>query len=112
MACSSTGDAEVARWFSRVIAVEGGKIGPVEALILGVALSADALANAVGAGLMEMPPLAIALSAPIGSLLTISLGVALGLRATRIRFGGIDVGRFGTLPGGFILVGLAIVQFR
>jgi len=107
----ATGLRAITNWFSRVIAVEGGRIGPVEALILGVALSANALANAVGAGLMEMPPLAIALSASIGSLLTISLGVALGLRATRIRFAGVDLGQFGTLMSGVILVGLAVVQF-
>jgi putative sporulation protein YtaF len=100
----------IANWFSRVLAVENGRIGFVEALVLGVALSANALANAVGAGLLHMPSFAIALSASIGSLLTVSLGVALGLRATHISIGRFDLGRFGTLISGMILVGLAIGQ--
>ncbi|MDH6234975.1 putative sporulation protein YtaF [Mesorhizobium soli] len=100
----------IAGWFSRVLAVENGRIGLVEALVLGVALSANALANAVGAGLLHMPSFAIALSASIGSLLTISLGVALGLRAMHVSIGRFDLGRFGTLISGMILVGLAIGQ--
>ncbi|MEP9371674.1 manganese efflux pump [Mesorhizobium sp. KR1-2] len=100
----------LAGWFARVLAVESGRIGLVEALLLGVALSANALANAVGAGLLHMPSLAIALSASIGSLVTISLGVALGLRATQISIGRFDLGRFGTLVSGVILVCLAIGQ--
>lgn len=94
-----------------MLAVESGRIGLLETVLLGVALSANALANAVGAGLLHMPSLAIALSASVGSLLTISLGVALGLRATRISIGGFDLGRFGTLASGLILVCLAIGQF-
>lgn len=100
----------VAGWFARVLAVESGRIGLIEALLLGIALSANALANAVGAGLLHMPSLAIALSASIGSLLTISVGVALGLRAMQISIGRFDLGRFGTLVSGVILVGLAIGQ--
>ncbi|PSJ54266.1 manganese efflux pump [Pseudaminobacter soli (ex Li et al. 2025)] len=110
---SAAGSAKsrgIAGWFSRVLAVENGRIGFVEALVLGVALSANALANAVGAGLLHMPSFAIALSASIGSLVTISLGVALGLRATHISIGRFDLGRFGTLISGMILVGLAIGQ--
>lgn len=100
----------ISNWFARVLAVESGKIGLPEALILGVALSANALANAVGAGLLQMPPLAIALSASVGSLLTISVGVALGLRATQVSIGRLDLGRFGTLLSGLILVCLAFAQ--
>jgi putative sporulation protein YtaF len=106
----ASGRRTLAGWFARVLAVESGKIGLIEALLLGVALSANALANAIGAGLLRIPSLAIALSASIGSLLTISLGVALGLRATQISVGRFDVGRFGTLVSGVILVGLAISQ--
>ncbi|BCP54554.1 hypothetical protein K32_31710 [Kaistia sp. 32K] len=107
----ATGLRRLSDWLSRAIAVDGGKIGPVEALILGIALSANALANAVGAGLLQMPLLAIALSASVGSLLTISLGVALGLRATKISIGRFDLARFGTLLSGLILVCLAVAQF-
>jgi putative sporulation protein YtaF len=109
-AARSASSRGIASWFSRVLAIENGRIGFIEALVLGVALSANALANAVGAGLLHMPSFAIALSASIGSLVTISLGVALGLRAMHISIGRFDLGRFGTLISGMILVGLAIGQ--
>jgi len=104
------GRSRLARWFSSVLAMESGRIGFVEAVILGIALSANALANAVGAGLLHMPAVAVALTAATGSLITVALGVALGTSASRIRIGGIDLGRFGTLISGATLVGLAIAQ--
>ncbi|WEK51846.1 MAG: manganese efflux pump [Candidatus Kaistia colombiensis] len=110
-AASGGGRRSDPNWFSRALAVESSQIGPFEALLLGVALSANALANAVGAGLLQMPALAIALSASVGSLLTISLGVMLGLRTTKISIGRFDLGQFGTLLSGLILVCLAIGQF-
>lgn len=98
----------LANFFNRMLAVESGKIELAEALLLGVALSANALANAVGAGLLHMPAFAIALSAALGSLLTISFGGVLGLRVSRISPGRFDLARFATLLSGAILVGLAV----
>ncbi|MBS3652500.1 hypothetical protein KEU06_28355 [Pseudaminobacter sp. 19-2017] len=57
-----------------------------------------------------MSALAVALSASIGSLLAISIGVALGLRVTQISIVSFDLARFGTPLSGVILVGIAIGQ--
>ncbi|WP_232375584.1 manganese efflux pump [Mesorhizobium comanense] len=100
----------LASWFSRALAVKGDRVGPFEAAILGVALSANALANSVSAGLLNMSPTVVACSISIGSFLTIVVGVALGRHAARIRLGRMDIGRLGTLASGAILVVLAIRQ--
>ncbi|WP_296740522.1 manganese efflux pump [Mesorhizobium sp.] len=100
----------VANWFSRALAVEGDKVGPFEAAILGVALSANALANSVSAGLLDMSPTVVASAISIASFITIVIGVALGRHAAEIRVGRMDIGRFGTLASGAILVVLAIRQ--
>lgn len=105
---SGTGQRPPTSWLSKVLALESGKVGVFEAIVLGVALSANALANAVGAGLLHMPPIAIALTASIGSLATIAVGTALGTSAARLRIGDFD--RFGTVISGATLVGLAIAQ--
>ncbi|MBN9222432.1 MAG: hypothetical protein J0I79_31220, partial [Mesorhizobium sp.] len=97
-------------WFSRALAVRGDKVGPLEAAVLGVALSANALANSVSAGLLNMSPAVVASAISIGSFLTIVVGVALGRHAARIRLGRMDIGRLGTLASGAILVVLAIRQ--
>jgi putative sporulation protein YtaF len=107
----STGEGHpIANWFSRALAVEGDKVGPFEAAVLGVALSANALANSVSAGLLDMSPTVVASAISIASFLTIVIGVALGRHAAEIRVGRIDIGRFGTLASGAILVVLAIRQ--
>jgi putative Mn2+ efflux pump MntP len=85
-------------------------VGLAESLLLGVALSANALANAVGAGMLSLSPLAIALTAATGSLLTIAIGVELGLRAMRLRIGRFSFGRFGALVSGSILLGLVLAR--
>ncbi|UVK49459.1 manganese efflux pump (plasmid) [Mesorhizobium sp. AR07] len=100
----------IANWFARALAVKGDKVGPFEAVVLGVALSANALANAVSAGILNMAPTVVASAASIGSFLTIVAGVALGRHAAQIRVGRLDIGRFGTLASGIILVALAIRQ--
>ncbi len=100
----------IANWFARALAVKGDRVGLFEALVLGVALSANALANAVSAGLLNMSPTVVASAASVGSFLTIVIGVALGRHAAQIRVGRLDIGRFGTLASGVILVGLALRQ--
>ncbi len=106
-----TGGREAAR------AGEGGghrariaPIGLIESVLLGIALSANALANAVGAGMLSLSPLAIALSASVGSLVTIAAGVELGLRATQVRIGQLRLGRLGTLLSGSILLALVLAR--
>lgn len=109
-AVSAGDDHPLANWFSRALAVKGDQVGPFEAVILGVALSANALANSVSAGLLNMSPAVVASAISIGSFLTIAGGVALGRHAARIKVGRMDIGRLGTLASGIILVVLAIRQ--
>lgn len=85
-------------------------IGLWETLALGVALSANALTNAVGAGLMALPALDIAASAAAGSFLAIAAGTVLGRRARRLRFGPVSVERYSTAVSGLILIGLAVTS--
>jgi putative sporulation protein YtaF len=83
-------------------------IGIVEALILGVALSANALTNGLSAGLIGLSPLAISITAALGSLLTVWFGVWLGSRVSEIRIGSFTLGQFGTLVSGVILLVIAV----
>lgn len=81
-----------------------------EALLLGVALSANALTNGVGAGLLDLSPLAIAFSAAIGSYLTLWAGVGLGTKLANIRVGKMTVGQFGTFLSGVIILMIAVTR--
>lgn len=85
-------------------------IGLGEATLLGVALSANALTNGLGAGLMELSPLAIALAASIGSYLTIWGGVALGEKVADVRIGTFSLGQLGTLLSGLIILAIAFTR--
>jgi len=86
------------------------RIGMLESVLLGVALSANALANAVGAGILSLSPTAISLTAATGSLLTVAIGVELGLRAMHLRFGQFSLKRMGTLVSGSILLALVLAK--
>ncbi|GKV66683.1 MULTISPECIES: sporulation membrane protein YtaF [Sporosarcina] len=81
-----------------------------EALLLGVALSANALTNGIGAGLLELSALAIALSAAAGSYLTLWIGVALGVKLSGLRIGRMTVGQFGTFMSGVIILLIACTR--
>ncbi|EGQ23170.1 hypothetical protein HMPREF9372_2741 [Sporosarcina newyorkensis 2681] len=81
-----------------------------EALLLGVALSANALTNGIGAGLLELSPIAIALSAAVGSYLMLWVGVVLGARLAKFRIGRMTVGQFGTFMSGAIILMIAITR--
>lgn len=81
-----------------------------EALLLGVALSANALTNGVGAGLLDLSAMAIALSAAIGSYLTLWLGVLLGAKLTHMRVGKMTIGQFGTFLSGVIILVIAVTR--
>jgi len=90
---------------------KSGHIGWKESVFLGVALSANALTNGLGAGLLGFSPLAISLAAAIGSYFSIWAGVRLGTKLAAIRIGKFTVGQFGTLLSGLIIVVIAIVAF-
>lgn len=84
-----------------------GEISIGEAVVLGVALSANAITNGLGAGLLNLSPLAISIAAAAGSFITVWAGVAVGRRAASIRIGRFTLGQFGTLLSGVIIVLLA-----
>jgi putative sporulation protein YtaF len=86
---------------------QSGEIGVGEAVILGIALSANAITNGLSAGLFGLSPLAISLTAAIGSFLTVWAGVALGRKAASIRIGRLTLGQFGTLLSGVIILAIA-----
>ncbi|MCM3240273.1 sporulation membrane protein YtaF [Heyndrickxia oleronia] len=88
-----------------------GGISWWEAGILGVALSANALTNGLGAGLLGLSPFAISLTAAIGSFISIWIGTKLGTKLADIRIGKFTIGQFGTLLSGAIILVIAINAF-
>ncbi|TVY02266.1 sporulation membrane protein YtaF [Cohnella terricola] len=86
-------------------------IGIVEAIILGAALSANALTNGLSAGLLGLSPFSISLTAALGSFLTVWFGVWIGGKAANVRVGPFTLGQFGTLFSGIILVLIALNNF-
>ncbi|MCR8631784.1 sporulation membrane protein YtaF [Paenibacillus radicis (ex Xue et al. 2023)] len=90
---------------------KSGEIGIGEALILGVALSANAVTNGLGAGLLGLSPLAISLTAAIGSFITVWFGVAVGRKVAGIHIGSFNLGQFGTMLSGIILLLIACNSF-
>ncbi|MDO3678934.1 sporulation membrane protein YtaF [Paenibacillus ehimensis] len=84
-----------------------GSIGIGESVVLGIALSANAVTNGLSAGLMGLSPLAISLTAAQGSFMTIWVGVVIGRKAAGIRIGSFTLGQFGTLISGMILLLIA-----
>lgn len=90
---------------------KSGDIGWVEAVILGFALSANALTNGLGAGLLGYSPHAISLTAAIGSIISVWAGVKLGKKLATVRIGSFTLGQFGTILSGAIIIVIAINQF-
>ena len=88
-----------------------GEIGWGEAVILGIALSANALTNGLGAGFLGLSPLAISLTAAIGSFITVWAGVNLGWKLAKVRIGSFSIGQFGTLLSGIIILVIAVLAF-
>ncbi len=86
-------------------------IGAVEAFVLGAALSANALTNGLSAGLLGYTPLAISLTAAAGSFITVWLGVKIGRKVADIQIGPFQLGQFGALISGILLVLIAIRSF-
>ncbi|MFJ8526442.1 sporulation membrane protein YtaF [Bacillus sp. NPDC094106] len=90
---------------------KSGSIGFVESIFLGVALSANALTNGLGAGLLGLSPIAICLAAAIASFITVWAGVVLGEKVANVRIGKFTIGQFGTLISGVLLVAIAFTAF-
>ncbi|NOV04322.1 sporulation membrane protein YtaF [Paenibacillus planticolens] len=86
---------------------KSGDIGLGEAFILGVALSVNAITNGLGAGLLGLSPLAISITAALGSFITVWFGVVLGRKVAGIRIGSFTVGQFGTILSGILLLLIA-----
>ncbi len=83
----------------------------LEALVLGVALSANALTNGLSAGMLGYNPFIISLVSAAGSFVTIWLGVKTGQKVADITIGPFKLGQFGTLISGILLVLIAIRSF-
>ena len=90
---------------------KSGEIDWGESVLLGVALSANALTNGVGAGLLGLSPLIISITAAIGSFITVWMGVKLGSKVADVRVGTFTVGQFGTIISGVILLIIAFLAF-
>ncbi|MCZ4249236.1 sporulation membrane protein YtaF [Bacillus amyloliquefaciens] len=85
-----------------------GEIGILESMVLGVAVSANALTNGLSAGLIGLSPAAISITAAFGSFLTIWLGCLLGKKAASLRIGSFHVGQFSTVLSGVIILIIAV----
>ncbi|MDQ0177404.1 sporulation membrane protein YtaF [Bacillus chungangensis] len=90
---------------------KSGVIGIGESILLGIALSANALTNGLGAGLLGLSPLAISITAAVGSFITVWAGVSLGQKLAKVRIGKFTVGQFGTLFSGAIILLIAFTAF-
>ncbi|WP_318616360.1 sporulation membrane protein YtaF [Sporosarcina sp. YIM B06819] len=90
---------------------KSGDIGLLEAVFLGIALSANALTNGLGAGLLGLSAFTIAITAAICSFISMWAGVRLGSRLAAIRIGSFTVGQFGTVLSGVIILIIAITAF-
>ncbi|KOO51629.1 sporulation membrane protein YtaF [Viridibacillus arvi] len=90
---------------------KSGEIGWWESVLLGVALSANALTNGLGAGLLGLSPLAISITAAIGSFVTVWAGVKLGSKVADVRIGSFTLGQFGTIISGVIIIVVACTVF-
>ncbi|MFS0646257.1 sporulation membrane protein YtaF [Siminovitchia sp. 179-K 8D1 HS] len=90
---------------------QSGEIGWGEAVILGIALSANALTNGLGAGLLGLSPLAISVTAAVGSFISVWAGVNLGAKLSNVRIGSYTLGQFGTFLSGAIILVIAVTAF-
>ena len=88
-----------------------GEISFGEAVILGIALSVNALTNGLGGGLLGLSPFAISLASALGSFVTVWAGVALGAKLATVRIGPFTMGEAGTDLGGLILIIIAAAAF-
>ncbi|PET71714.1 sporulation membrane protein YtaF [Bacillus sp. AFS001701] len=85
-----------------------GDISSFEAIILGTAVSMNALTNGLGVGLIGLSPFSISIAASIFSFLAIWLGVLLGKKVANVKIGGWSLGQFSSIISGIILVLIAL----
>jgi len=76
-------------------------------MLLGVALSANALTNGVSAGLFGLPVLLLSALTALGSFVSVWLGALTGETVARVRVGPFTVGQFGTILSGALLLLIA-----
>lgn len=105
------GHIEVSGMNKSVRAKFDGQISWGESVVLGIALSANALTNGVGAGLLGLSPLIISVLASIGSFVTVWAGVKFGVKLADVRIGSYTIGQFGTFLSGVIILIVAIMVF-
>ncbi|MFB6365507.1 sporulation membrane protein YtaF [Paenibacillus elgii] len=86
---------------------KSGSIGLGESVVLGIALSANAVTNGLSAGLLGLSPLTISLTAAQGSFISVWFGVIIGRKVSGVRIGAFTLGQFGTLISGVILLAIA-----
>lgn len=86
---------------------KSGEISLVESLVLGVAVSMNALTNGLGAGLMGLSPFAVSVLTAVFSFIAIWGGVSLGERVANVRVGSFNLGQFSTIISGAILLLIA-----
>lgn len=84
--------------------------GWIESSVLGVALSANALTNGLGAGLLGLSPLAISLTSAFGSFITVWLGGMVGQKAANVQNGKFTLSQCGTLISGITILIVAFTQ--
>lgn len=87
---------------------QSGEISVVESLVLGVAVSMNALTNGLGAGLMKLSPITVSLMTAVFSFIAIWSGVSLGERVAHVRIGSFNLGQFSTIISGGILLLIAV----
>jgi putative sporulation protein YtaF len=85
-----------------------GEISRREAILLGIALSANALTNGLGAGLLLCTAVTLSFITAAGSFISLWGGVRLGKKAAAIHIGTFNLGDFSTLLSGIILILIAI----
>lgn len=85
-----------------------GEISIVESLVLGTAVSMNALTNGLGAGLMGMSPFAISVVTAVFSFVAIWCGVNLGEKVANVKIGSMNLGQFSTVISGAILLLIAV----
>ncbi|MCE5284864.1 MAG: sporulation membrane protein YtaF [Pelosinus sp.] len=87
---------------------QSGEISLQEALLLGVALSVNALTNGLGAGLLDCTPVALSFTTAVGSYISLWAGALLGKKAANLHVGSFNLGEFSTLLSGVILILIAL----
>ncbi|MGO0123144.1 sporulation membrane protein YtaF [Desulfothermobacter acidiphilus] len=98
------GIGDILRTPTRADLDRSGDLSLWEALLLGVALSLNALVNGLGAGILGLSPFLVSSLAALGSFIAVRGGIALGARLATVRIGRWSLGQFSVFLSGAILV--------